>query len=191
MVTNERQRQYAMETRTERRKGGKRRATRSHTPCSSPGGNCDSQPVSSPSSSNDLDQKLDEDKHSFGSGCPPGEEDANAIQQKGNYGTIDSTVERGDSRLTYHLNILSNNRRLKPKLYLNCANCPGFSSLSNHIQDALIVDEQRLVSVKVLGPAGLIEVKDEDGWREVLELIKKEEWMDGEVKCVAEVRDGF
>jgi hypothetical protein len=49
-------------------------------------------------------------------------------------------------------------------------------------------DEGRKVSsVKILGPSGLVDVSDEDTWREAIETVKQTEWMDGEAKCVVHV----
>jgi hypothetical protein len=193
MVTNERQRQYASSTRGGKKapKGGKKgdRAAGSRSPCS-PGENHNSERSASPAHNN-LDPQLDRHHYNIGSSFLPGDGNENTLQQGGGAPTIDLTLEDDESGLKYYLNILHDSHRLKPRITLNPTTCPGFSSLVQHAHNIVDDSSQKLVSVKILGPVGLVDIKDEDSWREAIDSIKKEEWMDGEVKCVVGVVSGF
>ncbi len=88
--------------------------------------------------------------------------------------------------IRYHVNYLINNRRIK-KLLLTPTTCPGFLGLLRHVHRQLCEGGQNLLGIRVLGPEGLREVGDDKTWDEVVASIKKNEWMDGDVKCMVDL----
>jgi len=90
--------------------------------------------------------------------------------------------------IRYHVNYLINDRRIK-QLVLTPTTCPGFLGLLRHIHRQLCEGGQNLLRIRVLGPEGLKEVQDDKSWNEVVASIKKNEWMDGDVKCVVDLEE--
>jgi len=97
--------------------------------------------------------------------------------------------EADDSAVKYHLNIVENHSRFKPKLTLNPITCPGFSSLVQHIHNLLEDTSKKMNSIRVLGPFGPVDIEDEDAWREVTTSVDEEEWMDGDVKIIVRIEE--
>jgi len=114
---------------------------------------------------------------------PAGDFGADLNQYHYNIDPLISAIEGVD----FHVNIMQDSRRFKPKFTLNPSSCPGFASLIQHILASMEGGGQRLSSVKVLGPNGLVDVGDEDSWRAAIASVREHEWMDGEVKCVAQI----
>jgi len=94
-----------------------------------------------------------------------------------------------DSAVKYHVNIVENHSRFKPKLTLNPTTCPGFSSLVQHIHNLLEDTSKKMKSIRVLGPFGPVDIGDEDAWREVTTSVDEEEWMDGDVKIIVRIEE--
>lgn len=94
-----------------------------------------------------------------------------------------------DSDVKYHVNIVENHSRFKPKLTLNPITCPGFSSLVQHIHNMLEDTSKKMKSIRVLGPFGPVDIADEDAWREVTTSVDEEEWMDGDVKIIVRIEE--
>lgn len=88
--------------------------------------------------------------------------------------------------LKYHINILQDGRRVKPRVTLAPSTCSGFSSLVQHI-DNLIDCGLKAKAIQVVGPNGRIDVDDEDSWKWAITIVQKYEWMDGDVKCLVEL----
>jgi hypothetical protein len=194
MVTNERQRQYALETREEKRRtgektGGKRqRDQTSATPTESTPQRKRGPRGISPSPYDDVDPNLDEYHYNVEEKYPSAGGDGISNQQTGDaLGNQFSIRETDESGIKYHINVLQDGRRIKPKLTLTPTSCPGFSSLVQYIHTLLDDVGQKPSSVKVLSPDGLVEVNGEESWDEAVASVKDNEWMDGDVKCVVEV----
>jgi hypothetical protein len=180
MVTNEKQRQYATERREEQRAKEKENAKLtelSDTPAEKPA-------LLSPYP--EVDPKLDEYHLNVAPYLP-----ADLVEspppdiQNG----PELFQEAEESALTYHVNLVENRRRLKPKLTLTPATCPGFASLVQHIHNLLDDGDKKMKSIRALGPYGQVNIGDEDAWREVTTIVKEEEWMDGEVKIIVHLEE--
>src|SRR5579871_2995616 len=135
MVTNERQRQYAVVT----RKGtgpGTGKAAKKHACCET-----EATPTTeeSPSRYPDIDPKLEQYHYNLepafnstptdNSPAPP--PDGTLLQNDVSFSRKPFTASPPppDPPIQYHINILHNNIRLQPKLTLSPSICPGFSSL--------------------------------------------------------------
>jgi hypothetical protein len=181
MVTNERQRQYALEARTKKQKEGytldiSRSRDVSATPTEST-----STPTLQPKTLRPYSPKPDQP-------CDCTIEINSIITNKHNKSApIRQQEDSNDENFKYRVNITKNGRRMRPQITLTPVTCPGFSSLVQHIYSLVEDNEQKLKSIEVLGPGGLIGVKDENAWRDALASIEKNDWMDGEVKCVVEI----
>jgi len=201
MVTNERQRQYAIESRKSTNQtsetGTKRNSSnkRQHDQISSTPSRDSSLPLNQSQTRPllqypEIDPKLDQYHYNIdpafaedGQG-PPKRQKADDTTLNGDQtftGATDITV------LQYQINILTNGRRVRPKLTLTPSTCPGFPSLVQHIQSELGDDTMQLNEIQLLGPQGLIVVDHNDAWAEAVNGIKDTEWMDGDVKVIVEV----
>lgn len=194
MVTNERQRQYALETREEKRRTGEKTSSKrqrdqtSATPTEGTTQRKRGRRGISPSPYDDVDPKLDEYHYNVEEiYSTEGGDGISKQQTRHTAGNQFSMGETDESGIKYHINILQNGRRLKPKFSLTPTSCPGFASLVQYIHTLLDDVDQKPSSVKVLTPDGLVEVNGEESWEEAVASVKDNDWMDGDVKCVVEV----
>jgi hypothetical protein len=173
MVTNERQRLYAIES----RKGNLQATTKKRRNQGSPTPTEEGTPrrngeqrfsAPSPSPYPAIDPKLDQYQYNVGDG---------------------SNIDMADGGLKYKVNIMREHRRIKPPVTLTPASCSGFFNLVHQVYN--IIDDHSLDTsiIKVLGPAGLVVVGDEPGWTEAIKAVTDTEWMDGEVKVVVDVKE--
>ena len=200
-MTNEKQRQYAVVTRTKasERKAANQRAVRAVV---------SSQPEGSPSrfphlSSDDIllqcpdiDPKLDEYRQNV-SLCP----DPVAEQQTAYSDGAETAKTNGPTKeirtlpeapaeepdVRYHVNVLHGGRRIRPRLSLTSAECADFASLMRHLHNLLGGNVAELGHVQVLCPTGLVEVSDDATWVQATKTAAETVWMDGVVTVVAEV----
>ena len=194
MVTNERQRQYAIETRkgNTQTKGGTKRQLGSETPKRATPQPTSKEHQSQPSPYRELDPKLNQYHYNLESAFPTENgQAANAVQTT--IGMVpDPHLFAGasdDGEVKYQVNILQNGRRIKPMVTLTPASCPGFPSLIQYIHSLIDDEAHRPGSIKVLLPNGLIDVGSEESWMEAVETVKENVWMDGVVKCVVQVEE--
>jgi len=197
MVTNERQRLYAIETRQEKRKAGektnskRKRDQTSATPSEGTPTRKQGRQGILPFPA-DVDPKLDEYHYNVeeaypieGGGEISTSQTGHAVAKEFSLGQPDGTG------LRYHLNILQDGKRIKSPLILSPSSCPGFASLVQYIHTLLDDIGQKPNNVKVLCPNGLMEVNSEESWEEAIAIIKVNDWMDGDVRCVVEVMGGL
>jgi hypothetical protein len=194
MVTNERQRQYAAETRNDKRQRLKLRQSENSTASPTPAARTP-QPHRrqgiSPTPLGGVDPKLGEYHYNIQSSTFPTEnrDDSIQIRDGTTSGTPHSEAEEDEkAEVTYFVNILQDGRRIKPKVTLTPSSCPGFSSLIQHIHN-ILNHRERLSSIKVLGPNGLKGVSDEETWVHAIASVTGNDWMDGEVKCVVQIEE--
>jgi len=191
MVTNERQRLYALETRQEKRKAGekinnqRKRDQNATSESEEPPGRKRGRQGNSPSPYDDVDPKLDEYHYHVEETYP--EEVENGISESRTaqaVGNPFSIEEPDESNLRYHLSVIQNGQRIKPRLTLSPSSCPGFASLVQYIHTLLDDIGQKPSSVIILTAHGLVEVNSEESWEEAVTSILGNEWMDREVRCV-------
>jgi hypothetical protein len=196
MVTNERQRQYAVETRKSTgstSNGGKATNKR---PRDAP---------NTPSTTNelssrypDIDPKLDQYHYnidpSFASNTADEPSDPHGIRPS--LHTLSAAQELypasslSENHVQYHVNILHNGVRIRPKLLLSPSSCPAFSSLVQHVRGVLSDDSSiEPTTVQVLCPDGLRDVRqDEEIWQDAVKGVAECVWMDGQVRVLVDVR---
>lgn len=83
--------------------------------------------------------------------------------------------------LKFYVNILQGGKRIK-KIFLLI--CPMLSNLVRHVIEVLKYPEERVGNIQILTPCGLVPVFDEDSWAKAIALVTKHEWMDHEVRCL-------
>ncbi len=191
MVTNERQRLYALETRQEKRKAGekinnkRKRGQNATSESEEPRRRKRGRRGNSHSPYNDVDPKLDEYHYhveeTYSEEVENGVQKSRTGQAAGNEFSIE---EPDESNLRYHISIIQNGQRIKPRLTLIPSSCPGFASLVQYIHTLLDDIGQKPSTVSVLTAHGLVEVNSEESWEEAVTSIMGNEWMDGEVRCV-------
>jgi hypothetical protein len=205
MVTNERQRRYARVTRASQ-KGNSPSAKGGHISAQDPlPANPTREGAPTPSGDRDasaqypeIDPKLDQYHYSFDpsfASKSPNSPTPASRRQNPTVNTSEQETYRASSlipeaSIAYHLNILHNGVRIRPKTTLSPTNCPGLSSLIQHIRIALSDDSLSISRIDVLDVNGLREIGNEDGWSEATRAVAETEWMDGEVKVVVEVGYG-
>lgn len=197
MVTNERQRLYALETRQEKRsrpdatRQGQRHTSQTTASAISP--HPESRQIHSVTTTeqsavdpklNDYHYKIYDPHQSNGDG------QANGIMKEPGSSVRKYDAERA-ADVRYLVNLMHHGRRLHPQVTLKPSACPGFASLVQHIHNMMdgLSQEQQPSSIKVLGPTGLVNVNGEDSWRGAIASVLQTEWMDGEVKFVIQVVD--
>jgi hypothetical protein len=173
MVTNERQRQYAVET----RKGGsaghaKRQRSDSGLPLSE---------------QNTVEQRVKDqsdvgDMRINNAGFPPGEKGRSTPSARCFIGTTPY-----NSRLRLRINILEGQHRIRPCFEVSAEECPDLEAIYTnvllHYGDAIL----ERVTVSVLLPQGLTGVGSDEDWVRALSVVQATEWMDGETKVIVEV----
>ena len=87
----------------------------------------------------------------------------------------------------YHVSVMQGRYRIMPRFTLTPVTCPTYASLIQHINSVLDGDGRTIGAVKVMTPVGLIEMIGEDSWTRIIEVIRHNEWMDDEVRCVVDV----
>jgi hypothetical protein len=194
MVTNERQRLYANESRKNRVQGKSKdeggkdlvegsEFTKDRTPRSTQlNERRISQSHPSPSPYPEIDPKLSHFSY--------GAEQYQSTKSQAANGFISAfPIKPPDSNeVKYVVNIIKNDCRIKPRFILKPTTCPGLASLIQHIQS--IMDDGRATrSIRILGMTGMVDVNSQSDWDTTIEMIKQVDWMDGEVKCVVEMED--
>jgi hypothetical protein len=190
MVTNERQRKYAMESRKNlaATKAGRKQHDQG---CATPMGGAP-QPDSQSSTLSapaivDIDPKLNQYHYSIES-PPPQEQQQDVVTASRTVvkSVLAKKAAEGEG-LKYLVSIMYEGHRVTPRFTLTPSTCPGFSSLAQHIHSILDDDGRNVTGIKILSPGGLVDVNDEGTWTEAIELVKQNEWMDGECRCVVQV----
>lgn len=182
MVSNERQRQYAIVARKKHSRGKKgtvygQEAAQHDDEVD---GGCE---IRSSSPFPEIDPKLNQYHYDLDASFSDG-------HSKNQEVTVTSERVEVDADMKYLVNILQSGRRIKPKAVLTPSSCPGFPSLMAYIHGLVhgLVDGARTPSsVKVLGPNGLLTVGNDDAWNEVVASVQGCEWMDRELKCIIEL----
>ncbi|PQE10332.1 hypothetical protein CJF32_00000871 [Rutstroemia sp. NJR-2017a WRK4] len=199
MVTNERQRIYAIEVRKEKEKDGQK-PTSSTRRGSSTAPAAKSPSLTSPPPFPELDPKLNQlyqeslkaNAQKKASSPPVAAPAAPAV------------VVRKKGELAYHVNIVCGGKRKREQVTLGPANCVGFASLVGRVEGLIRGEgggegkgegkeaekeegeKLKMKNIKVLGVNGLVEVTDEASWVKAVLGVRKVEWMDGDVKVVVE-----
>jgi len=173
MVTNERQRQYAVETRRGGSAGHAKRQ-RSDSGLPSPEQNTVEPGV--------RDQSDVGDMRINNAGYPPGEKGRSTPSARS---CIVTTPY--NSRLRLRINIIEGQQRIRPCFEASAEECPDLEAIhANVLQqygDAIL----ERVTVSVLLPQGLTGVGSDEDWVRALSVVQATEWMDGETKVIVEV----
>ncbi|KAI1001948.1 hypothetical protein K3495_g6254 [Podosphaera aphanis] len=81
----------------------------------------------------------------------------------------------------FHINLLQAGRRLRK---ISLLTCPTLSGLVRHVVEVLEYPQQKVGNIQVLVPFGLVPVFNEESWTNAMALINKHEWMDNEIRCL-------
>jgi hypothetical protein len=185
MVTNERQRLYALETRKNAAAAKQARSQTSGgsaTPIAdTPQAGSEADAVSTPPAL-EIDPKLNQYHYSSESPAPQTEQ-----PDVGASPTVLENNAAEEEDLMYHVSIMQGSRRVVPRFTLTPNTCPTFSSLAEHINATLNDDDRQIAAIQVMGPGGLVSANDESSWAEAIETVKQTAWMDKEARCVVQV----
>ena len=173
MVTNERQRQYAMEA----RKGGNG-STASRLESNSG--------VLSPVRGNieygSRDPSDIGDLRVNGLGSPPGDEDRLTPSARS---TIGMAHCNGSLRLCF--NIVEGQHRIRPSFEALAEECPNLQAVYAKVLRHYGVATLHGAVVRVLLPQGLTSIASDEEWVRALLSVEATEWMDGETKIVIDL----
>lgn len=188
MVTNERQRQYAVDSRRNNLGNDKKQ-----TP-SPPNPNIDPKLAPyhyniDPSFSVDgsrREKSSDPSTMETPQDTPQSETSHSATAQQN--GSQPITSQATSSELQYHINIIHSNKRIRSPAIVNVNNCPGFPSLIQHAHNLIgDVGGLELKAIRVLGLGGLVEVNDDEKWSGILEEYNEHDWLGSDVRIVVEM----
>ncbi len=190
MVTNERQRLYALEARQAKRADRENERLISPTPTEGertrPSGERLSAP--SPSPFQAVDPKLDQYHYNVGESSMAQKTLVSHPQtQNMDLEARDVSTEEVAENLMCIINIMQNSRRIKPRVTLPAASCLDYSSLLQHIGSAIEDENLKFTDIKVLGPGSWFAVGNEDEWKNAIAMVKENVILDGEVRCAVEV----
>lgn len=169
MVTNERQRQYAVET----RKGGNAGNARNQESGSTP---------HSPT-------------HHYGD---PGMEQPDMgnlytndpLQAPGDHGRLTPSTHspvgilHQTNSIRLHVSILRDRRRIRPSYEVLAGKCPNLQAIYAQATQQYGDTDLASATVSVLLPQGLTRVYSDEQWVKALSTVQETEWMDGETKVV-------
>jgi hypothetical protein len=190
MVTNERQRRYAIESRKNlaaAKAGRKQHDQGSATPIGgTPQPDSQSSTLSVPAIV-DIDPKLNQYHYSIESPLPQEQQQDVVTSSRTVVKSVLAKKADEAEGIKYLVSIIHEGHRVTPRFTLTPSSCPGFSSLVQHIHSILDDDGRNVTGIKILGPGGLVDVNDDGMWTEAIELVKQSEWMDGECRCVVQV----
>lgn len=193
MVTNERQRRYALETRrnlaaAKQGQNEKNQGSATPTPTADTTQPDSQAEAFSTPPALEIDPKLNQYHYSIESPGSQGQQpDVVITTPRTGVKFVFAKKAAEAEGLRYHLSIMQEGRRVMSRCTLTPNTCPTFSSLTQHINSVLDGDGRKITTIKVMSPSGLVKVEDESSWVEVVEIIKQTEWMDEEVRCVADV----
>lgn len=172
MVTNERQRQYAVEARKGGNTGsGKRRSSSPELP----------SPAQRDIGQGGRDGSEMEGLRIDGPDYPPGEEVRSMPSVRSRFGT---TPDNGS--LMLHLNIIENKRRILPSYQSLAEDCPDLQSIHAKVLQYYGDAALDRAAVSVLLPQGLTSIASNEEWTGALSIVQDTEWMDGETKVVVD-----
>lgn len=192
MVTNERQRLYAREARrlaaaTKAANKGQRDKGTATPKEQTLYPDAQSQ-ISQAAAILDLDPKLDQYQYNIRSppvrGATPS---ASKPPLRSGVASILYSKMAERASLVFHVSIMHEGRRVKPRVFFTAETCPGYSSLVQHVHSIMDDEGRKVANVQVLGPGSLVDISTEDSWKEIIATIEKTEWMDGDVKCMVHV----
>jgi hypothetical protein len=83
---------------------------------------------------------------------------------------------------------MHNGSRIQSKHTVSLMGSTPLIAFNHRIADLLSNTTMELARIKALGPEGLIELSNEEQWVKFNMEVRVNEWMDGEVKVLAEVR---
>lgn len=189
MVTNERQRIYALEARANKKaRGGEREISPTPTEEGTPRPMGERMRAPSPSQFPAIDPKLNQYHYNIN--------ESSMAQQPSMPKSQTNSMEPANSELSpvaddgnikYSINIMQNGGRIKPKVTLTPVSRPDYSSLVQHT--LRIIDDETLMfmSIKVLGPGCWLHVGNEDEWKRAITVVEENEILEGEVRCAVEL----
>lgn len=169
MVTNERQRQYAVETRKGANSGRENRTVPNSRMALTP--------------QTDLHQNSED----------PLIQDGSRLKQDCQPVAIDEEAlsVRGSDSLKLQFNILRDGHRVNKQRFDALAEeCPDLQQIYAQllqVQDGGIIASLEGVRVSVLLPQGLVAVNSDSDWLQALSAVRRTAWMDGEVKILIEL----
>jgi hypothetical protein len=188
MVTNERQRIYALDARKKNSLAKKlrdgdeaREASPTPTEEGTPHPNGERMSAPSPSPYPAIDPKLKQYHYNVN-------ESSMSQNQSSIINPGEGELSGADvGNLQYLINIMHNGRRIMPKVTLTPTSCPNYSSLVQHVDAAIDDENLKFTSIKVLGPGNWFDVSNEDEWKSAVAAVAENDILDGEVKCAVEV----
>ena len=187
MVTNERQRRYALETR-KNQAAAKQAKNEQDKSSATPTADIPllSGPPKAPSTLQ-IDPKLNQYHCGIESPASQSQQlDAPTPPRIGMKAVFAKKAVEYDG-LKYHVSIMQEGHRIMPRFTLTPITCPTFASLIQHINGVLDNDERTVSTIKVMSPVGLVDAIDDCSWARIVEIIEQNEWMDDEVRCVVYV----
>jgi len=90
-------------------------------------------------------------------------------------------------RITLHLNILKEGKRFLPLEKVIADQYTDWEKALEKIRSLCSDDGMASAKIMVLLPDGLVEIKDDAGWKGALKKVGSLDWMDAEMKVIVEL----
>ena len=190
MVTNERQRIYALEARRKnsaaKKLGGSKQI--SPTPFDEEAPPSDDERMHAKSSApyHTIDPELNHYQYNINESSTPQQHLMFDTRISDMEVTDGEVAEAENEALTYVINIMQNGRRIKPRVALSPGSLPNYSMLVQHIE-ATIDTKDLGFTIKVLGPGKWLNICNDNEWMSAINVVRNAEILDREVKCAIEV----
>ncbi len=89
--------------------------------------------------------------------------------------------------ITLHLNILKEGKRLLPQVKVAAVQYDDWEKVLRNTESLCGDDAMASAKMMVLLPDGLVEIKDDAGWKGALKEVESLDWMDGVMTAVVEL----
>ncbi|KUJ20922.1 uncharacterized protein LY89DRAFT_778568 [Mollisia scopiformis] len=119
----------------------------------------------------------------------PEEDSVESTVNNTHHSTPPTTEPSTDTRLKLHLNLLHGKDHHKPKILLVADVLPTYEELVEHVHQSLNNGLHKPFKMMILGPNGLVAVRDDYAFQRIVQEISKLPWMDGDVKCLMQMAD--
>lgn len=96
-------------------------------------------------------------------------------------------LANGETHLKYTLNTVQDDRRVRDPVALTPASCPDYQTLVQHAHNVINDSSALLDTIQVLTQDGMHDVNSDESWQAAVELVESSDWMAGDVKVVVSV----
>lgn len=87
----------------------------------------------------------------------------------------------------YYINFVWDSYCVRRRLILKPSDFPTFSRIFRHISEFVDHMSEKINSIMVHGPYGLVTIFNEETWAQAISLVAMHEWMDQDIRCLVKM----